>query len=111
MRNNDNDLNDEYTVAMAEAFALGLTDMYGTATGRCQCPTCGEVFSTDSNFTRHLGGSSAERLSDDFEGPWCLDPATVGLIQTGGTCWHQPGPPEHLRKARRLAAATVKGGA
>ncbi len=74
--------------AMAHAQRLGLMTSAGNATDRCQCPTCGVVFSTESNFDRHL---IAVRREEGFEGDWCQDPATVGLIGSAGV-WHLPGP-------------------
>ena len=59
------------------------------ATDRCQCPTCGEVFTTVANFDRHL---LPGRTADDFDGSRCQPPAAVGLIQNSGGWWHQPGP-------------------
>ena len=77
-----------YGKALAEAQRLGL--MSGSiATERCQCPTCGEAFTTESNFDRHL---TPGRNVDDFDGSWCQPPAVVGLIQHSGGWWHQPGP-------------------
>ena len=77
-----------YDEALAEAQRLGL--MSGSiATDRCQCRTCGEVFTTEANFDRHL---TPGRTADDFDGSWCQPPAAVGLIQHGGGWWHQPGP-------------------
>ena len=40
--------------------------------GRCQCPACGEVFSTDSGFTKHRKGELGKK--------YCVDPETVGLV-------------------------------
>lgn len=76
-----------YEQAMAEAVSLGLMSD-GHATDRCQCPTCGAVFSTDGNFRRHL---TRNRYRDGFDGPWCRPPADVGLIETNGV-WRRPGP-------------------
>ncbi len=74
-----------YDQAVAEAQGLGL--MSGAiATDRCRCPTCGEVFSTEGNFDRHLAPG---RNACDYDGPWCLPPTDGGLIRTsgdGGTC-------------------------
>jgi hypothetical protein len=51
-----------YEEAMAEAISLGLMTASGNATDRCQCPTCGAVFSTEGNFDRHLAkGRYADR--------------------------------------------------
>jgi hypothetical protein len=74
--------------AMAHAIRLGLMTPAGAATNRCQCPTCGEVFSTEGNFDRHL---TRGRLAEGFAGEWCQDPAAAGLVRTG-VAWHQPGP-------------------
>lgn len=82
-----------YDEAMAEAVALGLMTAGGTATDRCQCPTCGRVFSTDPNFMRHL---NPDRYRAGFDKSLnCLDPAGVGLVTTalpsGVLEWHRPG--------------------
>jgi len=79
----------DYEAAMAEATELGL--MSGSeATDRCQCPSCGEVFTTEGNFDRHL---MPGRLAEDYDGPWCRPPTEVGLVQTDGhQWWHQPAP-------------------
>ena len=81
-------MNDDaiYHEAMSEAQRLGLISG-SIATDRCQCSTCSEVFTTESNFDRHL---TPGRNSDD--GLRCQPPATVRLIQHGGGWWHQPGP-------------------
>lgn len=77
-----------YDEAVAEAQKSGL--MSGSiATDRCQCPACGEVFTTEGNFDRHL---TPGRTADEFDGPWCQSPAAVGLIKYSGGWWHQPGP-------------------
>jgi hypothetical protein len=78
-----------YDEAMAEAARLGLmAGPTGKATDRCQCPTCGEVFSTEANFDRHL---TPGRNADGFEGEWCREPSTVGLVQHARGWWLQPG--------------------
>jgi hypothetical protein len=79
----------EYDEAVAEAIELGLMTSVGEATERAQCPTCGEVFSTDANFERHL---SKGRNREDYDGPWCQPPASVGLIQHKRGWWQLPGP-------------------
>jgi hypothetical protein len=77
-----------YEEAMAEAIELGLMSPNGQATDRCQCPTCGEVFTTEGNFDRHL---MPGRNVDGYDGPWCRPPSEVGLVQTEGhRWWHQP---------------------
>jgi hypothetical protein len=68
-----------------------------TPTERCQCPQCGSVFSTDTNFDRH------QRLRED--GVECLDPVGVGLVSTGGV-WHRPGPPMPIEGAAVRISAT-----
>jgi len=53
---------------------------------RCGCPTCGEVFSTESNFERH-------RVGDYRSGRVCVAPETVGLnlVETAtGSVWKMP---------------------
>lgn len=83
--------NDEiYDEAVSEAQRLGLMSG-GIATDRCQCSTCGEVFTTEGNFDRHL---TPGRNDDDFDGTWCQQPATVDLIQHERGWWHQPAPDE-----------------
>lgn len=57
---------DGYRAALAAAHRLGLMTASGDATDRCQCPTCGAVFSTEGNFDRHL---TPGRNADDFGGP------------------------------------------
>lgn len=52
----------------------------------CKCPTCGEFFSTVSNFDKHRVGEHGNKK--------CVDPETVGLVikQRGkGTVWKKPG--------------------
>ena len=78
-----------YEEAMAEAIQLGLMTRNGEATDRCQCTTCGEVFSTEGNFDRHL---TRNHNRDGFTGPWCQPPASADLIQNDLGVWHQPGP-------------------
>ena len=77
-----------YEAAMAEATKLGLMSKNGLPTDRAQCPTCEAVFSTVSNFDRHL---TKNRNRDGFPGPWCQPPASVGLIPNDRGIWHQPG--------------------
>ena len=85
-----------YNEAVAEAQGLGL--MSGSiATDRCRCRTCGEVFTTEGNFDRHL---TPGRNVDGFVGSWCQPPAAVGLIQHSGGWWHQPGAEEPVWKGR-----------
>ena len=84
-------IDDYYADAVAEAQRLGLMTASGHGTDRCQCPECGEVFSTESNFDRHLQ-PAAIRFADDYEGPWCRPPAQVGLVHSEGGAWHLPGP-------------------
>ena len=54
---------------------------------RCECPVCGEVFSTLSNFDRHRKGEHGVDRK-------CVRPYSVGLVigttQTG-TFWKMPG--------------------
>ena len=85
-----------YAAAMAEAVELGLMTKSAEATDRCQCPTCGEVFSTEANFDRHLARG---RNRDDYTGPWCRPPAKMGLIKTGQE-WHRPGSNEGVAALR-----------
>ena len=101
-----------YGEAVAEAQRLGL--MSGSiATNRCQCSTCGEVFTTEANFDRHLVPG---RTADDFDATWCQPPAAAGLIQHGGGWWHQPGPDTAAWKGRSISdreprsAAEASGG-
>ena len=55
-----------YDEVMSKAQRLGL--MSGSiATDRCRCPTCGEGFTTEGNFDRHL---MPGRTADDFDGSW-----------------------------------------
>jgi hypothetical protein len=68
-----------------------LTTASGEATNRALCTTCGEVFSTDANFDRHL---SKGRSREGYDGPWCRPPDEVGLLQDGRGVWRQPGPQE-----------------
>lgn len=59
---------------------------------RCQCPTCGEFFSTTSNFDKHRKGSHDE-------GRYCVDPESVGLVignVNGNTFWRGKGSGELL---------------
>jgi hypothetical protein len=56
-------------------------------TRRAQCPTCGEVFSTDANFDRHL---TPGRNEDGFDGPWCQDPSQRGLVKDERGVWKRP---------------------
>lgn len=54
---------------------------------RCQCPNCGEYFSTVSNFDKHRKGKHGVDRH-------CVDPASVGLViaeSAGGTFWRGPG--------------------
>jgi hypothetical protein len=85
-----------YDAATTAALRLGLITAGGSATDRCQCPTCCAVFSTETNFGRHLAPS---RNDEDSEGPWCRTPAEVGLVQAPGGWWQQPGPPEAISRA------------
>jgi hypothetical protein len=43
-----------YDESLAEALRAGPVTSSGDATDRCQCPTCGETFTTEANFDRHL---------------------------------------------------------
>lgn len=61
---------------------------------RCQCPECGEVFSTESNFNKHRKGSYGIDRH-------CVDPESVGLVvgQVGdNTVWR--GPSRDIGKAQ-----------
>lgn len=52
----------------------------------CQCPTCGEFFSTVSNFDRHRVGNHGSKV--------CVDPESVGLVigkRVDSTFWRMPG--------------------
>ncbi len=80
-----------YDDAIAEAVDLGLMTSDGHATDRAQCPTCCEVFSTVGNFDRHLAKG---RNAEEYDGPWCRLPASVGLVQHDRGWWHQPAPDE-----------------
>jgi hypothetical protein len=54
---------------------------------RCLCPTCGEVFSTASNFDKH-------RKGDNAVGRHCIDPKMAGMLireSNAGTFWAMPG--------------------
>lgn len=54
---------------------------------RCGCPTCGEIFSTESNFMRH-------RKGDHGVNRHCVDPESVGLViaeTATGKLWRMPG--------------------
>ena len=54
---------------------------------RCQCPGCGEYFSTVSNFDRHRKGKHGVDRH-------CVDPVSVGLVlgeSHGSTFWRMPG--------------------
>ena len=76
--------------AITEASRIGLLTKSGAATDRCQCSTCGKVFSTEANFDRHLT-PARDRFAEDYGGPWCPDPGTMG------SC---PGHPRLLEAAR-----------
>ena len=55
---------------------------------RCICPSCGEAFSTVSNFDRHRVGQHGAIRS-------CVEPSTAGLIErhcSTGHYWSMPGP-------------------
>jgi hypothetical protein len=91
---------DDFDGAMAHAIKLGLTTANGNPTSRCQCPTCGEVFSTEKNFDRHL---TPGRLADGFDGDWCQDPATRGMVLKVNGVWCQPAEEEFDPKAVRRA--------
>ena len=58
---------------------------------RCQCPNCGEFFSTTGNFDKHRKGTpGVDRV--------CVDPESVGLRikeTKAGTFWAMPGPVNH----------------
>ena len=90
-----------YEAAMAEATKLGLMSKNGLPTERAKCPTCGEVFSTDANFDRHL---TRGRNRDGFTGPWCQPPATVDLIHDARGIWHLPGLPDGVVYLRSAAS-------
>lgn len=53
---------------------------------RCQCPACGEVFSTLRNFDKHRQGPWEKRV--------CVHPSSVGLVVKGndedGYYWSMP---------------------
>jgi hypothetical protein len=78
-----------YAEAVAEAQRLGLMTVGGMATDRCQCTSCGEVFSTGTNFDAHLAPG---RQAEGYLGPWCRPPAEVGLVRAEGGWWRAPGP-------------------
>lgn len=88
---------------MAEAVRLRLMISSGAATERCECPTCGRVFSTDGNFRRHL---TPGRLLEGYDGPWCRDPATVGMVQHERGWWLEPAPEGPLPVRRGLSDAS-----
>jgi hypothetical protein len=50
---------------------------------RSQCPTCWEIFSTESNFDRHRKGRHSERR-------FCVSPEAVGLIRKANGDWGMP---------------------
>ena len=54
---------------------------------RCKCPSCGEYFSTVSNFDKHRKGSHADNDRH------CVSPDSVGLEQNGRGLWAMPGTP------------------
>jgi len=49
---------------------------------RCQCPSCKAIFSTVANFDKHRQGKATARH--------CVDPATVGLVQSDAGIWKLP---------------------
>lgn len=64
---------------------------------RCGCPTCGEVFSTESNFERH-------RVGNYQDGRTCVDPSSVGLnrVETStGPVWKMPPREEYAEKVKQ----------
>jgi hypothetical protein len=78
-----------YADAVAEAIRLGLMSPNSVATDRCRCPECGEVFTTERNFDRHL---ALGRLAEDYDGAWCRSPAEIGLVRVDDGWWQAPGP-------------------
>lgn len=52
-------------------------DTTWTGTSRCHCSGCHQTFSSITSFDAHR-----RRFQ-------CLDPATIGLVQTNGL-WHSP---------------------
>ena len=50
---------------------------------RSQCPTCWEVFSTESNFDRHRKGKHSEHR-------FCVPPEMVGLQKKANGDWGMP---------------------
>lgn len=57
-----------------------------TTGNTCKCPSCGEFFSTVSNFDRHRKGEHGQKV--------CVDPESVGLLigrRGDGTVWKMPG--------------------
>jgi hypothetical protein len=69
----------------------------GNPTDRALCPTCGALFSTTSNFDRHL---TRNRNRVGFAGSWCRPRAEVGLIQTALGIWQQPGSDDAVEALR-----------
>lgn len=65
---------------------------------RCECPTCGELFSNEAAFDRHRRGAIDDRR--------CIAPASTGLVSStvagGFTVWHRNGR-NHFRVSRRSA--------
>ena len=54
---------------------------------RCYCNSCGEYFSTTSNFDRHRKGDHEVKR-------YCVEPESVGLVigrSGSNTFWRMPG--------------------
>ena len=63
--------------------------MTAAVTGRrCQCPTCGDVFSTEANFARHLIRDRDDR--NCIVKIRCKSPSLVGLVRDKHGAWAQP---------------------
>lgn len=66
--------------------AIPRTNAKLTTGNTCLCNSCGEYFSTVSNFDRHRTGPHGKKV--------CADPESVGLVigQRGkNTVWRMPG--------------------
>ena len=51
---------------------------------RCQCPACGEIFSTESNFIKHRRGKYIDNTRH------CVNPESVGLHKDPHGVWRGP---------------------
>lgn len=64
---------------------------------RCECPACGELFTTPANFDKHRKGKPGAR--------YCVPPAAVGLVTKtvsgGWTVWAEPLPEDARERLRR----------